>query len=105
MSLVLDKVLKQVEELSFEELLTLQEKLIDQLEVKKSSSEQNSEQPKHFIKIPGAYQPSRAEIEASLARMFTPEELAYIGTTDFSKLQLPGKSTSEMIVEDREDRF
>ena len=48
---------------------------------------------------------TREEIEALLATIFSAEELAAIGKTDFSKLPIGAKSLSEMVNEDREDRF
>ena len=59
------------------------------------------------VKIPGAYQFSAAEIEAELAEIFTPQELAEIENEDISNLTLPAraKTSTEFLSEDREDRF
>jgi hypothetical protein len=68
-----------------------------------SSVEQT--QPIRRVKIPGAYRPTAEEIEASLASIFTPEELAEIEKVDLSKLPTGLKSVTEILNEDREDRF
>src|SRR4051794_8107667 len=103
MSTELAEVLKHVENLSFDELLTLQEQVARYLRVKgRSSAIQTNSQPNRRVIIPGAYQPTAEEIEASLAATFTPEEIAQIGKTDFKKLSIGDKSLSEMVNEDRE---
>ncbi len=106
MSLDLGIILKQVENLSFDELLTVQEQITRQLRAKNPAptvQTQTNNQPNRRLKIPGAYQPTAEEVEASLAAIFTPEEIAQIGKTDFSKFSFPAgsKSLSEMINEDR----
>jgi hypothetical protein len=103
MSATLVDVLKQLEEFSLADLLTLQKELSGQIRVKSSVPAVSGS--KRVIKIPGAYQPTLAEIEASLATTFSPEELAQIGKTNFKALRINGKSLSEMVNEDREDRF
>jgi hypothetical protein len=45
------------------------------------------------------------EIDTLLAKLFTAEELELAETADFSNLVIGDKSISEMINEDREDRF
>lgn len=108
MSTELAEALKHIENLSFDELLTLQEQVTRYLRAKSRASvtqTQANNQPNRRVIIPGAYQPTPEEIEASLAATFTPEEIAKIGTTDFKKLSLGPKSLSEMVNEDREDRF
>jgi len=57
-----------------------------------------------YIHIPGAYQPTREEVEASLARIFTPAELAEMDEVDLNNLPKGLKSVTQMLNEDREDR-
>ncbi len=105
MNIDLDLVLAKVKGLSVSELLTLKETIQTELQQKQSEVEPaQAGQPRRVI-IPGAYRRSREEIEAQLATLFTPEEMAQIGKTDFSKIPIGPKSASEMINEDREDRF
>lgn len=113
MSSDLEETLVKLDKLSFDELLTLQEQLTLQLRAKKQPEEAPkieplpNEQPSHYVKIPGAYQPTKEQIEARLAAIFTTEELARIKPFDASKLRpLPpdAKSLSEIVNEDREDR-
>jgi hypothetical protein len=103
MATALADLLEQVEELSFEDLLTLQEKLTGQMRVKSSPTSVSN--GKRVIKIPGAYQPTLAEIEASFARTFTAEQLAAMDEVDLDNLPVGEKTLSEMVNEDREDRF
>jgi hypothetical protein len=103
MAATLIDVLKQMEELSLADLLTLQRELNGQIRIRSNSPVVPGKA--RMIKIPGAYQPTLAEIEASLAENFTPEELTQIGKTNFKELKISGKSLSEMVNEDREDRF
>lgn len=105
MSADLSAVLTKLDELSFEELLTLQEQLTHRLKLKAPAPSQPVNQTSHRVKIPGAYRPTPAQIEARLAAILTPEELTRLGKTDFSKLPVGPKSASEMLNEDREDRF
>jgi hypothetical protein len=57
------------------------------------------------LNIPGSYRPTSEQIEARLRTIFKPEEIALIGTTDFNKVSFGSKSLSQMVIEDREDRF
>jgi predicted transcriptional regulator len=61
--------------------------------------------PARWVEIPGAYRFSPSEIEAELAEIFTPEELAEIAKTDLSNLPPGTKTVTEILSEDREDRF
>jgi len=108
MSADTDLILEKVRNLSISELLIVQETIIWELRQKtRSTSEPTPGRAngQRYIRIPGAYQPTREEVEASLARIFTPTELAEIGKRDFTKIDLGSKSLSEMVNEDREDRF
>lgn len=111
MSSKLDEILPAVEELSVEELWSLQERVLNRLRAKTTTSTNGNGQtkeaklPDKHVVIPGAYRRSPEKIEAFLATIFTPEELARMGKTDFSKLPRPEKSITEIISEDREDRF
>jgi hypothetical protein len=102
----LANVLKQVKNLSFDELLTLQEQIARQLRTKepKHSTSKNGNSRRKVI-IPGAYQPSIEEIETGFAATFTPEELAEMDKVDLENLPLGAKSLSEMVNEEREDRL
>lgn len=103
MTVALLDVIKQLKEFSLDDLLTLQKELNGQIQVKSSAPTITGN--KRLIKIPGAYQPSLAEIEASLAESFTPEQLAAMDAVDLANLPVGTKSLSEMVNEDREDRF
>ncbi|MEI6045057.1 MAG: hypothetical protein WCS37_11955 [Chloroflexota bacterium] len=107
MSLDLETVLAKVENLDFEELLTLQEQIIHQLRTKAPTPMVHSVEhsSSRWVEIPGAYRFSATEIEAELAESFTPEELAEIATTDLSNLPPGLKTVTEILSEDREDRF
>jgi hypothetical protein len=111
MSPKLEILLNSLEELSAEELLILLEDLSKQLRQKAvgnvnkpkqavSATDREAILAKYFLP-----RPTPEEIEALLAQMFTPEERARFGTTDFSKLPVGHKSASQMIIEDREDRL
>jgi len=105
MSIDLDLVLAKVKGLSVAELLTVKETIQSELQQKQSATEPaQAGQPQRVI-IPGSYRPSKEQIEAELARLFTPEELAEMDKVDLSKIDIGPKSASEMINEDREDRF
>jgi hypothetical protein len=103
MATTLIDVLRQMEELSLADLLTLQRELNGQIRIRSNSPVVPGKA--RVIKIPGAYQPTLAEIEASLAENFTPEELAAMDAVDLNNLPVGSKSLSEMVNEDREDRF
>ncbi len=115
MSVNLEQVLSQVRNLGVSELLTIQETITQELRRKTDPTqpvpdptptvEAGATSAPRRIHLPHAYRRTPEEIEASLAAIFTPEELAQIGTTDFSKLPIGPKSASEMLNEDREDRF
>jgi hypothetical protein len=105
MSTDLDLVLTKVENLTLDELLTVQEKIIRQVRTRTVPPTQPIPEPKKRVRLPHAYRRTAEEIEASLKAIFTPEELARMGQTDFSKIKIGPKSASEMLNEDREDRF
>src|SRR5438105_705147 len=107
MSAELELLVSKVKKLSIEELLTIQETIITELRHKTML-----ENPVISTNLPGntsIFLPklSPQEIEAELAEIFTPEELAEINAVDLSKLPLlPAgvKTLSEIVNEDREDR-
>ncbi|NWJ97798.1 MAG: hypothetical protein HXX20_18610 [Chloroflexi bacterium] len=112
MSENLELMLRQFEGLSVDELLVLLEGLSKELR-QKMVSNVTLMRPTSFGKrlrpedifLP---KPSPAEIEADLAQLFTPEQLKEINQTDLNRLSpLPkgAKSLSELVIEDREDRF
>lgn len=106
MSADTDLISEKVRNLSVSELLNLQQIIIEELR-KKTGVAQNGEKSNStgHVRLPHAYRLTREEVEASLAVIFSPEELARLGKTDFSKLANGPKSASEMLIEDREDRF
>jgi hypothetical protein len=112
MSSTLEMLLEKVEDLSVQELLSLQERITSQLKIKVSSNgngqvKQQPELPPDYIDIPGVYRLTPEEARKGLEEIFTPEELAEIDAADPNDLKLPPlpKSLAEMISEDREDRF
>jgi hypothetical protein len=110
MSSDLSEVLNRLENLSVEELLTVQESLTKNVRKKVHSSTSvgiPGEPTTRRIGIPGTYRATPQEIEAHLKSVFTSEQLAEIAQTDISNLTLPpgAKTTAEILREDREDRF
>ncbi len=109
MTSALSNVLNQLEQLSFDELLMVQEQVNRQIRTKPAvSTSQTTAPASRRVQIPGAYTPTIEQIEASIAKLhssLTPEELAELDKTDFTKLPVGPKSLSEMVNEDREDRF
>jgi hypothetical protein len=107
----LEEVQSKIKELSAADLRLLQEQIEAELRQKTSppqstSTKQTAEKPVTLLDlIPGAYRPTKEQIEAHLAAVFTSEERARMGKTDFSKLPVGAKTVTEMISEDREDRF
>ena len=101
MSVALDEVLEAMNHLSPDELLLVQEQLQSQLQT--ASKLNNLE--KGRVNIPGSYRPTPEQIEALLAAMFTPEQRREIDAVDLTKLPTNLPSVTEMISEDREDRF
>ncbi|NWJ98910.1 MAG: hypothetical protein HXX20_24480 [Chloroflexi bacterium] len=59
------------------------------------------------VEIPGAYRPTAEQVTAHLKAVFSPEQLAEIAKVDVSNLKLPlgAKTTTEILNEDREERF
>lgn len=111
MSADLDLVLNKVKELKGDDLLTVLEEIVEQLRhEKQNNTNKRPTKYRNGTRSPASstgYRPTSEEIEADLAEIFTPEELAEMEKVDLSKLpQWQGqKSLSEMINEDREDRF
>lgn len=109
--------LLKVREFSVDELLTVQKTVAAELKQKTAKSPVVTQNPNHSaerfnepegrINIPGAYRPTKAQIEAHLSAIFTPEQRAEFDKVDLSQIKLlPGaKSSTELISEDREDRF
>jgi hypothetical protein len=110
MSARLDPILERIDELSIEELWTLQERVINWLRTKTNGNGQvKKSEPTlaaDHIKIPGAYRLTKQQAEAGLTYIFSPEELAQMETVDLEELKnrLLSKSLTEIISEDREDR-
>jgi hypothetical protein len=124
MSQVLTDLLAEVENLnSLDELFILQERVntrIRNIAVPNGNHkgnghtsaqvtpESSEETVVNRLVIPGVYYRTKEEIEAfsaSLKAMLPPEEQKNFGNRDFSHLVFEGKSTSELLIEDREDRF
>lgn len=109
MSSDLIEVLNLLGNLSVEELLTVQETITKDVQQKihsSSPSRSGDNAAAHQIVMPGIYTPNNEEIEAELAGIFTPEELAEMDGMDLNSLQLPpdAKTSAQLISEDREDR-
>lgn len=94
-------ILDKVSDLSVEDLLKIQETVTSELQKKAPDKASRSGR----IHLPRAYRRTPKEVEAFLRAAFTPEQYAEIGKRDFSKMKIEGKSFSEMVNEDREDRF
>jgi hypothetical protein len=114
MSTDTDLILGKISNLSVSELLSVQDAITYELRQKLQADkgllnkETRFSEPKRKIAIPGAYQPTAEEIEAELAESFTPEERAEMAKVDLSNLPpLPAgaKTSTQIISEDREDRF
>lgn len=110
MSAKLDELKVQLAELSVDELLTLMERITVELRHKiipngKTPAKVVEPEPENKPYLPGTYRPTKEQIEASLAAMFTPEERAEAAKVDRTKLARPHRSVTEIINEDREDRF
>jgi hypothetical protein len=110
MSARLDRVLNEIKELSFEELLTLQRQIIDEVQTKAvptapeaATTPDKASQPP--LIIPQAYRRNPEDVEASLLAVFGPEQLAAMKDVDLSNLPPGSRTVTEMISEDREDRF
>lgn len=112
MSAMLDHVLNEIKELSLEELLTLQRQLIDEVQTKAipvtsepAALPSNPSQPIRTLMVPHSYRRNPEEVEAALLAVFGPEQLAAMKDVDLTKLPPGSKTVTEMISEDREDRF
>jgi hypothetical protein len=97
----LETLKTEVESLTEAELEALLNAVSDLLKQKKGETDP----PVKGIRIPGAYRPNRAEIEASIRARYTDEELAEMAKVDLTKLPALPKTITEYISEDREDRF
>jgi predicted pyridoxine 5'-phosphate oxidase superfamily flavin-nucleotide-binding protein len=106
MTASVERLINEFEGLSVDELLALLEGISKELRRKTGEKPEKVVLSQQVI-IPGAYQFSAEEIEAELAAAFTPQELAEIEIEDISNLTLPvgAKTTTEILSEDREDRF
>lgn len=111
MSTALSEVLERLENLSVDELLTVQEAITKDVRQKLGSSTARKiiedNEVLHRVRIPGAYRSTAQQVEAHLASIFTPQQLAQIAQTDVSNITLPpgAKTTTQILSEDREDRF
>lgn len=108
MTTKLDELLNEIENLSPEEFRILEEKVKRGYRQKTSStnmSNKSANEKDNREAIPGTRRPTKEEVEAHLARIFTPEQLAEIARTDVSNIILPPgvKTTAEILDEDRED--
>ena len=109
MSSTLEMLLEKVEDLSGQELLSLQERITSQLKIKVSPNgngqvKKQASLSSDYVEIPGAYRLTPEQVKEIQQKIFTPEELANMGTTDFSNLPQGPKSLSQIVIEDREDR-
>jgi hypothetical protein len=106
MSAMLDRVLNEIKELSFEELLMLQRQIIDEVQTKAvpEASTPPGKPGQRPLNIPQAYRRNPAEVEASLLAVFGPAQLAAMKDVDLTHLPPGSKTVTEMISEDREDR-
>lgn len=97
---------EKIRGLSVEQLLSLQEEIINELRAKtqKNNGTNKRKEAQSTQRVSGFYRPSTEEIEAELAEIFTPEELAEVEATDLSNLPQGPKSLSQIVNEDREDR-
>jgi hypothetical protein len=111
MSAILENILKEPEELTAQESLILLTRLSQHLQRKgltelgKASVADPVGDQVGRVRLAHAYHRTPEEIEANLAAIFTPEEVALIGKTDFTKFNIGPKSLSQTLNEDREDRF
>ncbi len=106
MSVDLDLVLSKVKSFSVEDLLTIQETVGRELRQKITHALSTEEivmigQPDNSAKASALYRRTPEEIEAHLAAIFTPEELAEIDRVDLSNLPSGFKSVTQIISEDR----
>jgi plasmid stability protein len=110
MSAILDEIIDKIEYLSVEERNLLIEKLKAEPTPAPVSAEDEEVQAKlrYRAELIAKYvrpQPqTEEEYQEALRKMFTPEQIARLGTIDFDSLPQSNKSLSQMINEDREDR-
>ncbi len=111
MSIDTELILEKVKNLSVSELLTVQESITQELRQKTNSdgtttaTTYQSTTISRRVNIPGSYRPTKEQIEARLAAIFSPEQLEQMRHADLSNLPPGSKTVTEMISEDREDRF
>ena len=106
MSVILENILKELEELTAEESLVLLTRLSQHLQHSLKATTLGVTASRR-VEIPGAYRPTAEQVTAHLKAVFSPEQLAEIEKVDLSNLKLPpgAKTTTEILSEDREDRF
>jgi hypothetical protein len=106
MSADLDLISEKVANLSVDELLLLQERITSYLRQKvvppKPTTAEEREAAWAKVFMP---KPTPEQIEAEIAYIFPPEIRAEFGKTDWKNKVIEPKSASEMVNEDREDRF
>ncbi len=105
MSARLEHVLNEIKELSFDELLMLQRQIIDEVQTKAVPTTPPGKPGQRTLNIPQAYRRNPDEVEASLLAVFGPAQMAAMREVDLSNLPPGSKTITEMISEDREDRF
>lgn len=105
MSRGLEEIVNKLPELSFEELLELQTEIIQYLRVSQATKSSPGTTP--YRRVEGFYRASEEEVEAELSAILTPEELAETKNNKFDTSKLPPlpRSLTDIISEDREDRF
>jgi hypothetical protein len=96
----LDLILEKLDGLSWDELLTVQEKITSQLRLKirpeTTVTAPNQPESPPPNAAPETYQPTAIdEAEPDLSEIFTPEELAAMVEVDLSSLQPASKPPSE----------
>jgi hypothetical protein len=101
MSNKLEELKAELEQLSADELRLL----ISQIEqLLKRKNEQTKPKSENKPILPSAFRITLEEVEDSLLKTFTPEELAEAAKVDLSKIPPLPKTITEYISEDREDR-
>src|SRR5690348_4406513 len=100
MSRGLEEIVNKLGELSFEELLELQQETIQYLRVNRANTDLTAT-TRPSRRVEGFYRPTEQEVEAELATILTPDELAEVKNSDLAALKLPPlpRSLTEMISE------
>lgn len=96
-------IIEQVRNLSVEDLLAVRDTIEEELQYKQPSAAQTASTASSGHAL--IYRRTPEEIEAFLATIMSPEELAQVGKTEFNRKTIGPKSASQMLIEDREDRF